>query len=117
MKGFFRKVRQDRIIFGGIIFTYIFIILSLTFIFINYNILPPYIPLFNQLPWGQERLAPELLIFIPVVFAIGVNIINTIFSLVIYSKSQIIARMLSVASSLISLLAFLFLLRTILIIT
>ena len=117
MKELFKQIRQDRIISGGIIITYSIIVLSLAYIFLNLNNLPPYIPLYNQLPWGTERLASIPMIFLPIAIAIAVNISNTIISSIIYARSQIISRMLNVTSVLISFLSFLFILRTIELIT
>ncbi|MEK7185942.1 MAG: hypothetical protein AAB675_01095, partial [Patescibacteria group bacterium] len=68
---------------------------------------------YNQLPWGDERLAPTLMIFLPSAITVAVSIINLVTSSFIYSRSQIIARMLSITSTLISFLSFLFTLRTI----
>lgn len=117
MKGLFKQIKQDKIMSGGMIITYLIIAISLAYIFLSLNNLPPYIPLYNQLPWGTDRLAPTLMIFLPIAVAVVVNISNTIISSIIYAKSQIISRMLSVTSALISFLSFLFILRTIELIT
>lgn len=75
--------------------------------------LPPYIPLFNQLPWGMERLSPNFGIFYPLALAYGFTIMNILLAKYVYEKISIVSRMLVVTSSLISLLMFIFIARTI----
>ncbi len=41
-----------------------------------YRFLPPFIPIFNQMPWGQERLGKTITIFVPVLVALLISIIN-----------------------------------------
>lgn len=113
----FKEIRSDKIISWGNIVTLIIILSSLFFIALQFRILPPYIPIFNQLPWGEERLGSTSMIFLPVAGVIIISFINIFISSVIYTKSQIISRMLTVSSILSSFLSFLFIVRTIELIT
>ncbi len=119
MKDFFnfKEIRSDKIISWGNIVTLIIVLSSLFFIALQFRILPPYIPIFNQLPWGENRLGSTLMIFLPVVGVVIISFINIFISSVIYTKSQIISRMLTISSILSSFLSFLFILRTIQLIT
>lgn len=119
MKGLFnfREIRSDKIISWGNIITFVIILLSLLFIALQFRILPPYVPIFNQLPWGEDRLGSTLMIFLPVMGVIFVSLTNIFISSAIYTKSQIISRMLTVSSILSSFLSFLFIVRTIQLIT
>lgn len=119
MKGLFnfREIRSDKIISWGNIITFVIILLSLLFIALQFRILPPYIPIFNQLPWGEDRLGSTIMILLPVIGVIFVSLTNIFISSAIYTKSQIISRMLTVSSILSSFLSFLFIVRTIQLIT
>ena len=119
MKGLsnFKEIRSDKIISWGNIVTFIFILSSLLFIVLKFGILPPYVPIFNQLPWGEDRLGSTLMIFLPVAGVIIISLTNIFISSAIYTKSQIISRMLTIASILSSFLSFLFIARTIQLIT
>ena len=119
MKGLsnFKEIRSDKIISWGNIVTFIFILSSLLFIALQFGILPPYVPIFNQLPWGEDRLGSTLMIFLPVAGVIIISLTNIFISSAIYTKSQIISRMLTIASILSSFLSFLFIARTIQLIT
>ena len=78
-----------------------------------YRNLPPLIPLFNQLPWGTDRLIGKLGLFIPIVVSVGIMILNAFATRYIYEKMPIAARMLNVTGFLISLLTLFFVFRTI----
>ena len=115
MNGFFNEVKKDKVISGGFLLT--FITVFFVYILISFGSFPPYIPLFNQLPWGDQRLGASIMIFIPLGIAIFIVITNIFICYFIYKKSQIISRMLAVASVLMAFLSFLFILRTINLIT
>ena len=117
MNGFFNEAKKDKVISGGFLLTFITVFLAFVYILISFGSFPPYIPLFNQLPWGDQRLGTSIMIFIPLGIAIFIAISNTFICYFIYKKSQIISRMLAVASVLIAFLSFLFILRTINLIT
>jgi hypothetical protein len=112
MNEFFNEIKKDKVMSGGFILTFIIVIISLVYILISFGSLPPYIPLFNQLPWGDQRLGTTIMIFIPLAVALFIVILNTFICYSIYKKSQIISRMLTIANVLITFLSFLFILRT-----
>ena len=113
MNGFFNETKKDKVISGGFLLTFITVFLAFIYILITFGSLPAYIPLFNQLPWGDQRLGTSIMIFIPLGIAIFIAIFNILICYFICKKSQIISRMLAVASVLIAFLSFLFILRTI----
>lgn len=113
MKNFINKLVSDKLAFRG--FTISLILMLLTFIYtlISYHNLPPFVPIFNQLPWGNDRITPTLGIFIPtIVFAI-VFFFNIIFTSLVYSKNPLIARIVAAVTIILALLNFLFIIRTI----
>ena len=113
MKEFFRDIRSDKLTFRGFSITFIFILLPLPYILLNYKGLPPFMPIFNQLPWGPPRLSPPWGIFLPSIISFFILIINVIFSSFLYKKTPLISRMLAVTSLLIATLTLLYVIRTI----
>lgn len=113
MKEFFKDIALDRTIIPAFLINGLFIIISIAVILLSYGQLPPFIPIFNQLPWGERRLGPTLAIFIPVSVAFLILIINMFTSTLTYKKVPLVARMLAAISLLTSILSFLFIVKTI----
>lgn len=113
MNGFFKNILTDRTTQRGFIFCITIIVLSIFYIVLYYNALPPLIPLFNQLPWGEERLSRTIGIFIPPLIAFLIFLINLIIASRFYAKTPLLARILAITSFLISILTFLFVIRTV----
>jgi hypothetical protein len=113
MKEFFKDVRSDRLTFRVFIATFIVILLPLPYILFFYRNLPPYLPVFNQLPWGQSRIAPPWEIFLPSLISLLILIFNLVLSSVLYKKTPLVSRMLAIVSFIISTLTLLFVFRTI----
>lgn len=84
-----------------------FIITQLILLAVFYNNLPPLIPLFNSLPWGESRLAFSQFIFLVPAVSIIVILLNLYIAKLIYTKHTLVARILTVNGFLISLLGFL----------
>ena len=116
MKGFLKDIARDKTITSAFIINGFSIIASLIFILIFYGHLPPFVPIFNQLPWGERGLGPTITIFNPALVAIIILIINIFTSTVTYKKTPLISRMIAASSLLIGLLTFLFIAKTILLI-
>ena len=113
MNAFFKEIKEDKILLRGAILTTSIIFLSLASIVFLYSKLPPLIPIFNQMPWGEARIQRTVWIFIVPVIALIIFIINLIFEKLIYKKIPLIARIFSMTALLISILSFLFIIRTI----
>lgn len=116
MKSFINNIRADKWTFRGFSISLVIAFLTILFIILNYASLPPLIPIFNQLPWGTQRLTQTPGIFIPIVCFGIIFLINIIFTSFVYSKNPLIARIVSATTFIISILNFLFIIRTILII-
>lgn len=113
MKEFFKDIAQDKTIVPAFFINGIFIIVTIIFILFSYRNLPPFIPIFNQLPWGEQRLGSSSTIFIPVLVALLIFIINIFAATFAYKKIPLVARMLAAISLLSSTLSCLFILKTI----
>ncbi|MBI2075020.1 MAG: hypothetical protein HYT83_04260 [Candidatus Levybacteria bacterium] len=108
----FKKLLSDKILTWILLTTIIIIFITLIPVTIFYAYLPPFIPIFNQLPWGIDQLGNKLEIFIPIILSITVLIANMFFAVNIYKKVPLLSRMLSVTSLLIAFLVLLFIIRT-----
>ena len=70
-------------------------LLTLGFFLYNRKLLPPEVPIFYSKPWGQERLAPSVAIWIPVLIGMVLLIINGFLSLKIYSKEKFLQKVIA----------------------
>lgn len=113
MKKYFKKLIEDKLVLRLYIITLLLLSLTFILILINYAKLPPLLPIFNQFPWGKERLATTPGIFIPILIVLFYFFLNLILSALSYEKYPILARIFAVTSTLISLLTLLFVMRTI----
>ena len=113
MKKYFSYLKQDRLVLRLFILAFILILITFIFTLFNYSKLPPLLPVFNQLPWGEQRLSQTTGIFIPTLIVLLIFIINIFISAVIYQRSPLLSRMFAVTSFLTSLLTLLFIIRTI----
>jgi hypothetical protein len=113
MREFFKDVRSDKFTFRVYIATLFFILLPLPYILFFYRNLPPFLPVFNQLPWGQPRLAPDWAVFIPSIISLCILITNVVLSAVLYKKTPLVSRMLAIISFIIATLTLLFVIRTV----
>ena len=117
MKNFINNIKADRLTFRGFIISLLLTFLTALYILLNYRKLPSFIPIFNQLPWGDQRLVSTPGIFIPVIIFSFLCIFNIIFTSAVYSKSPLIARIVAAVTLLLAMINFLFIVRTIFLIT
>lgn len=113
MKNFFKDIIADKTITLAFFLSGSFIIAAVIFILFSYTRLPPFLPIFNQLPWGEQRLGTTITIFIPVLTALFILAINILISSITYKKIPLVARMLAGISLLSGILTCLFVVKTI----
>jgi len=96
---------QEKI--NGTIFRWnlLFIILQLVIIFIRFSSLPPQIPLYYSLPWGESQLAPASHIFLLPAFSLGILLLNLALSVFFLRQIQLLSRLLIVFSLIFSILS------------
>lgn len=111
MNGLFKKVVNDKIIRFGNGISLFLILLDCLYTFFVYKSLPPFLPLFNQMPWGEIRLGDKDLLFLPISLALGISLINFFFSTQLYDHMPLLARMVTITSLLINIITFIFLFR------
>lgn len=113
MKVFINDFRKDKITRLGFIGSFVVGLASFVFVLFYYNNLPPFIPVFNQLPWGEQRLGTTIAIFLPILIAFLTLLFNLFFSLLTYMKIPLVSRILAVTSLSVSFLVLLFTVRTV----
>ncbi len=114
MKEFFKPATTDKIINRASVISGVLILLALLYAAFNFFKLPPFVPVFNQLPWGNDRIASKGFIFAPAAITILILAANLTLSSYVYEKSPLISRIFSITSLL---SAFLILIFTIVIIS
>lgn len=112
----FKNTTFDKTIFWAFFLSLIIIIANSVYILVSYNKLPFFLPIYNQMPWGDERLGRKEEILIPILIAISVFIFNFVLSSIIYKKMPIISRIISVTAFLICFFVLIITFRTILLI-
>ncbi len=117
MKEFFKNIKGDKTIVSAFLIDIFFILVAIVYILFSYRNLPPFVPVFNQLPWGEQRLGNTFTIFIPVLVSLCILIINLFASNSIYKNIPLISRMLAAISLLTGILTFLFIVKTITLLT
>lgn len=116
MKGNFKILFKDSFIKYSLILSIAFIVINSLIIIIFYGNMPPYIPFFKSMPWGEERLAfYNTILFFPIT-SLLVIVVNYFLSILIYKKYTLISRILSANAFLFSFLAFISYLQIILLI-
>lgn len=114
MKDFINNIRKDRIIFYETTASFLILIITIIIILLKFLSLPPYIPIFNQLPWGNDRLTNTSGIFIPSLLFIFIYIFNIFFALLAYKKSNpLLGRIIASITLLLSIMNLIFTLRII----
>lgn len=113
MKKHFKNLKRDKLVLRLFILSFILLVLTFIYVAISYTKLPPLLPVFNQLPWGQARLSVTPGIFIPPLIALSIYIVNIFLAAFSYEKSPLLARLFAVTTCLTGLLTLLFVVRTI----
>ncbi len=94
--------RDDNFLKWPVGLSLVCVLTSFLFLAFSWRKLPPLLPLFFSLPWGEEQLTqPKTLIFL-LLGVLGLVILNYIFVLLFYSKTTYFSRMLSVSTVIIS---------------
>ncbi|HLD01396.1 MAG TPA: hypothetical protein VJC10_00835 [Patescibacteria group bacterium] len=111
MREFIKRFAVDRILWWGMIGSVISLLVTALYVIFVYNKLPPYVPLFNQMPWGEARLAEKVDIFLPMLIATAVFLSNLLIAYIIYDKLILVSRIISITSFLATFLTMIFIIR------
>lgn len=94
MKEKFSLLFADHFVRISLLLSIIFIIPLIVLIIATYPNLPPLIPFYNSMPWGESRLAiSKIVILLPLLLLIILTV-NIFQSLFVYKKYTLIARII-----------------------
>ncbi len=111
MKGFFKFLSGDKTLLYSFSLNLFLLAASCVWLLLSYRSLPPVVPIFNQLPWGNARLAAKQFVFLPIILAFVVGLINLTMSFYIYKAIPLLQRILYMTALLVSLLVFIFIVK------
>ncbi|HUQ85642.1 MAG TPA: hypothetical protein VM077_04920 [Candidatus Limnocylindrales bacterium] len=112
MNATIKLLTADKIAKWGLILSSSILLVELIYIGIFYLSLPPVLPIFNQLPWGEQRLGIRATIFLPLIIALTFFVFNFFLVSRLRDKLPLLSRMLSITTFLISILSLFFIVRT-----
>lgn len=112
MKELFKYAKTDKIIRLSLQISLALVLSEIVYTLFCYPSLPPLVPLFNQLTWGEDRLGQRFEIFIPSLTALLFLTTNLILLSKLYERMPLVARILSITTLLISILSFIFTVQT-----
>ena len=112
MNGISNLVKADKIIRWSMTFSFILMLFQAGFLAIFYVKLPPVIPLFNQFPWGEDRLGTTYEFLLPLIITAIFYLFNYAFLRKLYTTMPLVSRIIGITTLLTSLLAFIFVVRT-----
>ena len=108
MKNLFKYVKTDKIIKWSFQLSTVLLLCQIIYTAFSYFSLPPLVPLFNQLPWGEDRLGQKYEIFIPCALTLLFLVGNLLLINTLYEKLPLLSRLLSITTFLIATLSFIF---------
>lgn len=83
----------------------IVILCQIAILFVRFNSLPPQIPLFFSLPWGQQELSPaSFILFLPGL-SLAILLLNNFLAIFFLKSSQLFSRLLIIISLICSIFA------------
>lgn len=113
MNALLSRIKIDKIVYYSSLSSLVTILLSSVIVGIFYRLIPPIIPLYNQMPWGETRLAAKSALFLLLALGFGIYILNLIILHYLYNSIPLLSRILSVTTVLTILFVFFIVARTI----
>ncbi len=107
MRERFNYILTDQFVRISIILSLLFLVPLFIVIIATYSSLPPLIPFFNSMPWGEERLANSIVTIILPMLLVAVFVGNILQATFTYRKYVLIARIILFNCFLFFLLGFL----------
>jgi len=93
--GRFWQEKINNVIFRWNLF---FIICQLVVIFFKFNSLPPKVPLYYSLPWGESQLGNASSLFLLPIFSIVILLLNNLLSNFFLKSIPLLSRLLVIVS-------------------
>jgi hypothetical protein len=89
---------------GCILFITLYVILI-------YKNLPPFLPIYNQLPWGDDRIGHTIEISLPIFLSLIIFLGNLLIYRFLYASMPLIARMIAITTLFSSIVTVIFIIR------
>lgn len=116
MNATFKTLFTDKIISISFWTSIFLLFVTLGIALVSYVNLPPFLPIYNKMAWGYARLGKTYEIFLPIILPTIFLICNIFFARFLYARLPLLARFLLLATLLIALFTFIFILKLVLII-
>lgn len=94
----YHLVRKDPLFIWCARLILLFVIPTSLLLILKTNKLPPEIPLYYSLPWGEEQLAQPLALYLVLGGLVLTALLNTFLSLLLFSSTKILSRILMFAA-------------------
>src|SRR6266481_5009299 len=98
MKNYIKFLRSDNIVYLGFLLSGGLLAITVIIVAVFFNILPPFLPIYNKLPWGYMRVGAKTELFIPIVITVIIVIANSILAKFMSTKIILLSRMLAATS-------------------
>lgn len=82
-----------------------FILAQLIILFFTYSNLPPQVPLYYSLPWGEARLALVINLFLFPLFSVLIFIVNSMLAMFYAPKIKLLSQLLIIIAFIFNLFA------------
>lgn len=105
-------VKADKIIRWGMTFSLFLLFFQAGLLAFFYLKLPPIVPIFNQFPWGEERLGTKYEILLPLIINGVFFVFNYLLLIKLYLTMPIVSRIIGITTLLASILSIIFIIRT-----
>lgn len=115
MKEFFRTIGRDAVLVWGFRLSVGIFFLTLIGAILTFTSLPPYIPLYNHMPWGYARVGHAYELFIPIGIVLLMIIINSIIGAKLLLKAPLLVRFLFITMTILAIFTCIFIGRLILV--
>lgn len=94
MKERFNLILSDQFVRISLFLSFLFVAPLVFIIIYTFESLPPLVPFFNSMPWGEERLYySNISIFLPIILLLTFSI-NVFLSVAIYKQFVIVSRII-----------------------
>lgn len=105
-------IKADKIIRWGMTFSLLLLFCQAGLLAFFYLKLPPVVPVFNQLPWGESRLGVKYEILLPFAITAIFFLFNYFLLVKLYTNMPLVSRIIGITTLLASLLSCIFIIRT-----
>lgn len=107
----FKTILSDKINSVSLWGSSFFFLITILVVIISYSHLPPFLPLYNKLPWGYARLGNNYEILIPIITMIIIGAVNIFLGQNIYKRNPLLSRFLFLVVFLSSLFTCIFIVK------